>query len=329
MKKLFFITSIILLVLGFTSCSKDEIKPDDPQGTAIIFDGDPGTDDATTLMLLKQNNLSPDWMVATFGNMTIDKVLLNSHILNKAYGINAVVAKGASTPYDGHEVTCGDFHGSDALAEQADSLAKVYGVNDEMVASSKTLADLADYICSKESVTYIAVGPLASLSHLITEFPETQKHIGRVLIMGGGIDHFNKDGDKEYNFAGDGIAVKNVWDSSLDLTIMPLDITYFNARLSMDEIESLQYNAYPWMKHIFLTNHRSNVKTKQTTDQAVLHDCLTALYLLQPGQFQMEEMKLIANDKGHIERNASGRKVNVGKSTTDKLLYNAVSKALR
>jgi len=45
--------------------------------------------------------------------------------------------------------------------------------------------------------------------------------------------------------------------------------------------------------------------------------------------FYVEQMKLIANDKGHIERNENGRVVNVGKSTTEKHLYNALRDALR
>lgn len=326
--KLFAVLFTAAITIVFTACSKDDPRDEPSVSSGLVLDVDPGTDDATVMMLMKQYNCQPDWVVSTFGNATSDIVTRNACILTKALGLNSTVAKGAVTPYDGHEVTCGDFHGADGLANIADSLAAAYGVTDTIIASVKDIKQLADFICSKEEITYIAVGPLATLSHLIKEYPETEKHIKSVLVMGGGINEFNKDGDKEYNFAGDGIAVKNVFESSLNLTIFPLDITYHHARISKDVIDSYDYSKIPWYRNIFVQNWTSNVNTKQTTDEAVLHDCLPALYMIDSKSFEVETMKLTANEGGHIEPADNGRPVNVAKTAPAHYLENKIKEAL-
>lgn len=293
----------------------------------LIFDGDPGTDDAIALKLLSVSSRQPDWCVSTFGNMPWQYTILNLNILVRAFGMKCRIACGAKEPYDGHIVSCGDFHGEDALAGQAAFLKERFGISENVVEENGSLADLAGYILSQDKVTYIATGPVSTLAHLLDEHPEVESRISRLLVMGGGVDVFNKDGDKEYNFAGDGIAVKKVFDSGIDITMFPLDITMKDALLTADQIESMDYSRMPWLKLFLLSNHSSNLKYGGV-DAAVLHDTLPILYYFEPDQFTIKDMNLTADDGGHIECSAEGRLVHVAVSCTENLLYERLRKAI-
>jgi len=293
----------------------------------LIFDGDPGTDDAIALKLLSVSSRQPDWCVSTFGNMPWQITNLNMNILVRAFGMKSRIACGARVPYDGHIVSCGDFHGADALADQSAFLMNSLGISESVVSTNGSISDLAQFILSCESLTYIATGPLSTLSHLLDEHPEIESHISRLLVMGGGVDVFNKDGNKEYNFAGDGIAVRKVFDSGIDITMFPLDITMKDALLTADRIESFDYSRMPWLKKILICNQRSNLKY-DGVDAAVLHDTLPILYYFEPDQFTIKDMNLTADDGGHIERSAEGRMVHVAVSCVRNLLYERLGKAM-
>lgn len=315
-----------LLPLIF-ACMSISCKSVELSGGPVVFDCDPGTDDAIAMKLMSVYGPRPAWSVSTFGNMTWDYTNRNLNILTRLFGLESQVAVGAKTPYDGHTVSCGDFHGADGLADQADRLFSELGMTGSDIDSNKSVKELAEYICSEEEVTYIAVGPLSTLAHLITDYPQTVSHIAKAYVMGGGIEHFNKDGNKEYNFAGDGIAVKAVFDSPLDITLFPLDITNVYAIISRDEIESMDFSRQPEIKAFLSVNYRSNRKYNKI-DAAVMHDCLPVLYLQQPSRFVVEDMLLKADVTGHIERSSDGRNVHVAVSCPKDLIPESIKSVL-
>lgn len=297
--------------------------------SATVFDCDPGTDDACAFLLFAKTIGEPDYMISTFGNMPFKYTTRNMNIMAKFLGMNSILCQGIGEPSDHHEVTCGDFHGTDGLAGIADEMAAKYGVTDSMVASNKDLAYLASEINQKDSVTYIAVGPLSTLANLITKYPETLSHIKNVYIMGGGITHFNKEGQTEYNFAGDGPAVQTVLSSSLDITIFPLDITEVYAGIAKTEIDSMDFSKYPEMKNILLQNYASNVKYTKDATGCVIHDCLPVLYYYDKSKFTVKDYKLVANSIGHIEEAADGKLIHVAMEMEKDFLVNSIKESLK
>lgn len=271
----------------------------------------------------------PEYMISTFGNMPFKYTTRNMNIMAKYLNMNSVLCQGIGEPSDGHEVTCGDFHGTDGLAGIADSMAIKYGVTDSMIATNKDLAYLASEINQKDSVTYIAVGPLSTLANLITKYPETVSHIKNVYIMGGGITHFNKKGQTEYNFAGDGPAVQTVLSSALDITIFPLDITEVYASIAKTEIDSMDFSKYPEMKSILLQNYASNVKYTKDATGCVIHDCLPVLYYYNKSKFSIKDYKLTANNIGHIEEAAEGKLIHVATDMEKDFLVNTIKESLK
>lgn len=316
----------------FHFTSKDDKQGQTEQGqkktAATVFDCDPGTDDACAILMFANTIGEPDYMVSTFGNMPGNYTKRNMNIMAKYLNMKSILCEGINLPSDGHEVTCGDFHGTDGLAGIADSMAANYGVNDSVVASNKDLAYLAGEIMKTDSVTYIAVGPVSTLANLITKYPETVSHIKKVYLMGGGITHFNKEGDTEYNFAGDGPAVQILFSSALDITIFPLDITEVFAGIDKKEIDNMDFSKYPAMKKILMQNYASNVKYTKGVTGAVVHDCLPVLYYFNPTKFTVKDFNLVSNKIGHIEEAANGKLIHVAMTMDSTFLVETMKQSL-
>ncbi|MCQ2251054.1 MAG: nucleoside hydrolase [Bacteroidales bacterium] len=321
-----------LALLPLSSCKNSAPKEAETKTPArehaLVFDCDPGTDDTYAMFLLKSTGNAPDYTVATFGNSTIEYTFKNLFVLNNYFDVKSSVFRGVEKPYDGHEVTCGDFHGADGLAGLSDEMVARFGITQAMVDSAKSYQDLAKEILSTDKVDYIAVGPLATLGHIIKEYPEAASHINHVYIMGGGINSFNKDGDTEYNFFGDGIADTIVWASGVEISLFPIDVTYLCAQVELSFVDSLDFGKYPEMETIIRQNSKSNIATGQSEASAIIHDALPVLYYKFRDKFKMEDYKLTVNERGHLEKSDAGRLVHVAVDMERDLLKNEIKKAL-
>ena len=154
--------------MAFTSCNNttnnnqpvnEPTTESQEKTSALVFDCDPGTDDACAILMFAKSIGEPDYMISTFGNMPFKYTTRNMNIMAKYLGMNSILCQGIGEPSDGHEVTCGDFNGTDGLAGIADEMSAKYGVTDSTIATNKDLAYLASEIAKKDSVIYIAVGP--------------------------------------------------------------------------------------------------------------------------------------------------------------------------
>ena len=232
------------------------------------------------------------------------------------------------TSLRGKVPSCGDFHGPDGLAGLQDSLSKVY-LSQKDHDGCRTLDDLANDILLSDSCIYVATGPVSSLAYILEKYKDSgiENHISKVIVMGGGINRFNIGGDREYNFAGDGDAVKIVFSSSLDITLFPLDITELYA--TIDSCQLTKIKSSPDV-HIIISpliqqNYESNMKYTRDAIGAVLHDCLPILYLMYPEEFDVVDMMLQADSGGKIIENENdGRIVHVAKNCDPKLLFHTI-----
>ena len=87
----------------------------------VIFDTDPGVDDAMALLFLHR---SPEvelvGVTTTFGNGTIDQTTRNALYLVDRFGMKVPVARGAGKPLVGEPMAPPDFvHGQNALGNVA------------------------------------------------------------------------------------------------------------------------------------------------------------------------------------------------------------------
>ena len=79
----------------------------------------------------------------------------------------------------------------------------------------------------------------------------------------------------------------------------------------------------------FRQNLVSNVEALRTTDSAILHDALPALYALHPEKFQTIDRLLTDDCKGHVFESLEGRPVHVVTDMQQGLLFHSLSNAVQ
>ena len=284
----------------------------------IIFDTDPGNDDAIALFLLSKFSVKPSIIFTTYGNTSLNNTTRNAKLLNKYLNINAKIARGASCSLSGEHAEGSDYHGTDGLGETAKDLMKLFDYEESK--DELTINDVKDYILNNNHITYIAIGPLTNLATLINMDSRIKDHIDNVYIMGGGIYKFDWKYDSEFNFFTDPKAVEIVLESGLNITMFPCDITQ-----KYPVLESLITKLKDTKKYEYLVRMMGRIYHQSTTVNgaigAYIYDPFLALYVANPEKFELIDMKLISNEYGHIEQSENGHLVHVAMSLKDKDLF--------
>ena len=295
----------------------------------VVLDGDPGTDDfAAMLILAKEGNRRaehfPRACVATYGNASGGETLRNM-LLGAWYlglGFPPLVVRGASMPCHGGMPPIFPYHGCDGMGNVTERLVKRFNLTEERLKRcTNSMDELLTLIVQADEVTYISTGPLTTLVHLIEREPNVVERIKRLYVV---------DGDAEINFRADGHALRHVFASGLDITLFPHDLANRVARLSDKDISALEKIGKSSVAvDCFRQNLASNVGASRTTDSAILHDTLPALYALHPEKFQTADRLLADDCNGHVLESSEGRPVHVVTDMEQGLLFHSLSNAVQ
>ena len=190
----------------------------------VIYDTDPGIDDALALLLLAAApELDLKAITVTHGNTSQEKCFRNALKLVELAGISHVpVARGASEPLVKELSVAEETHGDGGLgyAELPDS---------NVQPSSELAHDLIIRLVDENpnEITVLAVGPMTNVALALLKRPDIAKKIKRVVSMGGAI-HYpgNVTPQAEYNVFCDPEAFDIVLNAGTDFTLVPLDVTY-------------------------------------------------------------------------------------------------------
>ena len=141
----------------------------------VVFDTDPGIDDAMALLYLNAcDNLDLLAVTTIVGNASIDQCTLNALFLCEKFGIDVPVYKGAGRGIDGSEP--GDFpdfvHGSNGLGDVILAAPRI----------SVESLDAYDYLVNiakkyPDEITIVAVGRLTNLALAIQSDPDFSGNI--------------------------------------------------------------------------------------------------------------------------------------------------------
>jgi inosine-uridine nucleoside N-ribohydrolase len=205
----------------------DDARPDPAPQRTILFDTDPGVDDALALLFL---HLHPAIELAAIttvaGNGTIEAVTRNALFVAERFGIAAPIARGAANPVEGelHRPPTG-IHGENALGD----IALPARCSRDLDARPAHRLIIDTVRARPGSVTLLAVGMLTNLERAIREDPEIVTLVRDVVVMGGGFGtdgrHGNATPAAEANFHGDPAAADRVCTAGWPLTIVGLDVT--------------------------------------------------------------------------------------------------------
>ena len=187
----------------------------------IIFDTDPGTDDALALMLaLNSPELDVRAITVVPGNVTAEMGLENAlRMASLAGRCDIPLAAGAQHPLFQKLITAEFWHGKNGLG------------NIELPASKCKVdprfgPDLIIQLvhASPHEITLVAVGPLTNIALAVEKDPSMVPLVKEVIIMGGSISGGNVNASAEANIYNDPEAAQIVFQAGWRLTMSGLEV---------------------------------------------------------------------------------------------------------
>lgn len=209
---------IFLLLLASSFLA---VSPASATGKKIIFDTDPGTDDAMALMLaVNSPELDIRAVTVVPGNVTARQGLENAlRMVSLANRCDIPVAAGAQNPLFQKLITAEFWHGKNGLA------------NVELPASKCQVdprfgPDLIIELihASPHEITLVPVGPLTNIALAVEKDPSIVPLVKEVIIMGGSIKGGNVNAAAEANIYNDPEAAQIVFQAGWPLTMVGLDV---------------------------------------------------------------------------------------------------------
>lgn len=193
----------------------------------VIFDTDPGVDDAMALLLAHRHPALDLLGVTTvFGNADIATVTRNALYLKHLFGIDAPVARGAgmalALPLPAAPVA---VHGENGLGNVA--VPQIALPRAESRPAHQFITDMVR--ANPGEVTLICVGRLTNLAMALMHTPDLPELVDRVVIMGGAFGTGAAGGNvtpvAEANIWGDPHAADRVFAAPWKVTAVGLDVT--------------------------------------------------------------------------------------------------------
>jgi len=186
----------------------------------IIYDGDPGIDDALAILLaLRSPEVKLEAVTTVGGNANVELATQNALKILELVGDEDVrVAKGYERP---GLKTATSFHGEDGLGNTGlpPPTRKAESTNavDLMISEIKT---------ERYGISLVTAGPLTNLAKAVEKDPSIRDYVREVIVMGGAIGvPGNVTPAAEFNIYTDPEAAQTVFASGLPITLVPLDVT--------------------------------------------------------------------------------------------------------
>ncbi|WP_029618056.1 nucleoside hydrolase [Pseudorhizobium marinum] len=252
----------------------------------VIFDTDPGIDDAMALLFLHRHpQIDLIGITTVFGNAPIDLTTRNALFLAQAWGISAPVAQGAGVTFDpsrpeGHWPTF--IHGENGLGDV--DIPPVIG---RTVDDRPAWQFIIDTVRAQPGeVTLVAVGRMTNLALALKADPDFAALVKEVVVMGGAFDlNGNVSPAAEANIHGDPEAADLVFTAPWRVTVVGLDVTLktvmtsgFLAEMAAAGGASVQLLSDLSQFYIDFYRHRVG-------DGMVVHDACACVYLVAPDLF--------------------------------------------
>lgn len=285
------------------------------QITPIIHDGDHGGDDfIASIIAALDHKISLLAVTTTAGNTSALQAAKNAcQALSLAECEGVPVYAGSLHPYGNMKKQGDDAFGGDGLCGVMFPRAM------KLPEDTHALDAMADIIQnSKTAVTICITGPCTNLANFLDKYPELEKKIDKVVIMGGG---FNPSGNikpyAEFNAYMDPHAMDRVLRSHLEIYLHTLDTTHlltFNRSRKNQLFQSLSISYKD--KIISLMGALEELEFKTFgSDGAFMHDQHTILSQIMPNAFRYQPVEVsidLEKNIGQLLKNEkAGRIVNL------------------
>lgn len=263
----------------------------------IIFDCDPGIDDAVALLMAMASPAIQLLGISTVvGNTSLSKIQRNARYLCELAGrADVPVFAGCPRPlmswthYDDPRTSeafsyVAHIHGATGLGnhpltEPHHPLQLVHAVSFLIETLSKV----------SEKITLLATGPLTNIAAALIQAPEIRRNLERIILMGGVRGVGNITPSAEHNFFVDPHAASIVFDAGVPVVMSGLDLTRqvpVTPEL-MERLRSQKTQVSQALVEIIESRPSNHFEPGMTV--SVLHDPTVVVYLLRPDLFKGRE----------------------------------------
>ncbi|AGO61702.1 nucleoside hydrolase [Ferroplasma acidarmanus] len=257
----------------------------------VILNVDTGIDDAFAMILLKQYNITPEFIVASSGNSLLENTYRNTAGVAKLLDFDCPVYHGSARPLiKPHYYE--NFHGDKGLG--------TYEFNDPVQEKDHHNGIIKMYEALKrEKHTIICTSPLTSLGILMRLDNSIKENIEQIIIMGGafGITPYGKGnmGNAEFNIFYDPEAAKIVMEEDINETIVPLDVT-MNRELAIKSIPPSSSGS-PLEDFI----HKTTKFMIEEHGTFEMHDPIAVFSFIEPDAFKFVNGEITVKPDGSTE----------------------------
>lgn len=267
----------------------------------VIFDSDPGVDDAMAILFLaSQPDVQLLAITTVFGNHTIDVTTRNALYLVESFDIPAIVSKGAASPLVGLQpATVESFHGVNGLGGV--ELDEISGDRIDPRPAHQLIIDLVNE--NPGEVSIIAVGRMTNLALALSLEPEIVSKVKEIVVMGGAFGFFGHSGNitpiAEANIHGDAVAADKVFSAAWPLSVVGLDVTQktIMSHEYLERLADVGGRAGKFMRDITRVYEDAHFKSGETRGIYV-HDSSAVAYFLDRNLFERREGPLLVSTVG-------------------------------
>jgi purine nucleosidase len=279
----------------------------------VIFDTDPGVDDAMALLfLVRSPSVRLIGITTSHGNGSIEATTRNALYLTQRLGIDAQVYEGARHPLKGVASPPPTFvHGENALGD-----IEIPEVLSRQVAGVPAHRFIIESVKAQpHEISIVAVGRMTNLALALREAPEIAGLVKEVVVMGGAFGTHGHAGNvtplAEANIIGDPLAADEVFGALWPLTVVGLDVTQ-QTIMSHQYLEDLAQTAGSDGELIWEISRGYEAFHRNTgvEDGIYVHDSSAVAYLLDPSLFDVVTgpVRVVEDGfaKGHTIRSKAG-----------------------
>jgi purine nucleosidase len=188
-----------------------------------IIDCDPGIDDALAILFaVKSGQLDVRHILTVGGNVGAEQAARNAKYVTSLLKASDIkISRGFDAQAD-ESSSAVNIHGPDGLAG-----LNLVAVNSEKASNLQMRIEDVLEPFNNNNLTVIATGPLTNIAWILQNDAEATKKISRLVIMGGAVNvRGNVSEFAEFNIYHDPQAASIVLQSSLNITLVPLDVTH-------------------------------------------------------------------------------------------------------
>ncbi|MFL2813812.1 MAG: nucleoside hydrolase [Candidatus Puniceispirillales bacterium] len=260
----------------------------------VIFDTDPGVDDAFALLYaLSHPEIEVLGITTVFGNVPIDIATKNALILSEKSGLNTPVYTGASKPLERSVTVYPTFiHGKDGFGNINHCKSKLTKSNID--AENFIIQSVQNY---PGQVNIIAIGPLTNIGNSLKKKPSIAKTIKSITLMGGSwMAGGNITPVAEANIYNDPEAADTVFNSGVPITMVGLDVTHkvFLSDNNILKLSLMDNHSGKFLKKIsnFYINFYRETKNM---DGCFFHDATAVIAFTNPELFEFKNGKVFVS----------------------------------